>query len=277
MTKSAFVSLAVLILNDNAAAFGVKSSRRMEVSRGSSSLAYKLGHDDDENIAGSSDGWKAGCSPQEADVSFVNGTYNVVMYNDFNVIREEDRPPRDTSTKAVEQPPAAIEPSSCKPVKKFITPIQMIKLVPKVEPVVNSSVFFLAPAVDYEIDKKSSNTPPNTIKDNGMKEKWSPRKKWGTTAFSTASFLESLSPTNKSVQDDDTKALMASLRNQQAQIRAQREESTLQAMRDAMRRTSPREAIKARMAEAEDMRKKKEVEKLEKLYDSFQNNTKSSS
>jgi hypothetical protein len=201
------------------------------------------------------------------------------MYDDFHVIREDDRPPRDTQTKAAEQPPAAaIEPSSSKPVKKFITPIQMIKLVPKVEPIVNSSVFFVAPVVDYETDKKSTQFPPNTVKDKGLKEKWSPRTKWGTTSFSTASFLESLSPTNNDVQqDDDTKSLMASLRNQQAQIRAQREESTLQAMRDAMRRTSPKEAIKARMADAEELRKKKEVDRLEELYCSLKNNTKSSS
>eukprot|EP00804_Cyclotella_cryptica_P024476 CCRYP_017567-RA/>CCRYP_017567-RA protein AED:0.34 eAED:0.34 QI:0/-1/0/1/-1/1/1/0/279 len=279
MTKSALISLAALILNDGAAAFGVQSSHSVDVARAPSRLAYKQGHYDDEYISGSSDGWTKGSSPQEASVSFVNGTYHVVMYDDFHVIREEDRPPRDTSSKAVEQPPAAIEPSSSKPVKKFITPIQMMKLVPKVEPIVNSSVFFVAPAVDYETDKKSSEVPPkNTVKNNGMKEKWSPRKKWGTAPFSTASFLESLSPTNNDVQqDDENKSLMASLRNQQAQIRAQREESTLQAMRDAMRRTSPKEVIEARIAEAEESRKLKEVERLEKLYNSLNNSTKTSS
>ncbi|EED92622.1 predicted protein [Thalassiosira pseudonana CCMP1335] len=158
----------------------------------------------------------------------------------------------------------------------FKSPIQLMKLVPKVEPQV-ASVFFVKPAIDTDTtDVKdvpsptsSSNTDSNA---NKSFNKWQPpnqsnqRKKWSSTAFKAGNYLESLSSPSSSRTDnpssntinndeedeDDTKSLLQSLRAQQAQLRMERQKLQQRAMQDAIQRTNPQEAIMARLEKAEE-------------------------
>jgi hypothetical protein len=259
MTKCTFIGLAALLLqNDGAAAFsssrpsGVRSQAQQPDSR-VSPLHYKEKPDDSPS--------------HETDQ---------IIYNDFQ-IRESEQPIKSSIDSIAEQP-SAVEPG-VKPAKRFVSPIQMIKLVPKVEPISNSSVFFVAPFVDLESGTSSPPSPPKQTNampkaSNGMKEKWSPRKKWGTTAFQSTNYLESLSAPSASDTDplaeddfeDDTKAMMAALKQQEGVIRQSKLTEIQEAFRSATRRTSPREAIMNRIEKGEEMRKQKEIEKLEKLY-----------
>lgn len=198
----------------------------------------------------------------EEDYSYQNLPMNAtIVYNDFE-IRESESYSGEAGVPAAQ----AIEPGD-KPSNKFISPIQMIKLVPKVQPIANSSVFFVAPVIEPpEAPSQIMDNAPSAPKPNGMKPKWSPRKKWGTAAFSSTNYLESLSPTAPSKEEDDNKSFHASLRNQQGVIRDEKLRSTREAMYEATRRTSPHEAIRNRMEQAEELRKKKEKERLENLY-----------
>lgn len=235
--------------------------------------------------------------------AFVNSTRSdgvalkeVISYNDLdevnaNLISESEQSSSISSTSSItSKTPNAIEPSQSKPSQKFKSPIQLMKLVPKVEPQV-ASVFFVKPAIDTDTtDVKdmpsptsSSNTDSNA---NKSFNKWQPpnqsnqRKKWSSTAFKAGNYLESLSSPSSSRTDnpssntinndeedeDDTKSLLQSLRAQQAQLRMERQKLQQRAMQDAIQRTNPKEAIMARLEKTEEERKRKEREKLEKAY-----------
>jgi hypothetical protein len=202
-------------------------------------------------------------SPQEDSYGYnqrlpINGT---VLYNDFE-IRESEFVPSSSDLPS-SRPPAAIEPTD-KPSSQFISPIQMIKLVPKVTPVTDSSVFFVAPVIDRPSTASSSHP---TVDPPVMKPKWSPRAKFGTAAFQSSNYLESLSPSSPTSSSDyEDKMLQSSLRNQRGLIRDEKLKQTQAAMQEATRRTNPAEAIMNRMAQAEELRKKKEVEQLDKIY-----------
>jgi hypothetical protein len=234
----------------------------------------------DEAAAFSSSCWtvKKSTAHQHAEVSRVPPLFykqlnpeeepeKAILYNDFE-IRESDA--NNSANANTAKQPSAVEPSS-KPSKKFISPIQMMKSIPKVEPITKSSIFFVAPVIE-ETDTRSSTVSPTStsnVKPNGMKEKWSPRSKFGTTAFQSTNYLESLSaPSNTeelTPEEEDTKFLMASLKQQQGVIRQTKLQETQEAFRSATRRTNPQEAIMNRIAKGEAMRKKKELEQLEKL------------
>lgn len=204
-------------------------------------------------------------------LSFNNST---IVYNDFE-IRESELTSDGETTAAASQPmAAAIEPDGDKPSSKFTSPIQMMKLVPKVVPATNSSAFVIAPVIettepsftDTVTDNTSVDTP-SPPQSNGMKPKWSPRKNFGTAAFQSSNYLSSLSSSpSTSPEEQENKILQSSLRNQRGVIRDEKLRSTQEAIVEATRRTDPTEVYMARMAEAEEMRKQKEIEKLEQTY-----------
>lgn len=185
-----------------------------------------------------------------------NGT---IIYNDFE-IRESESIPSSTDANL----PLAVEPAD-KPAKKFLSPIQMIKLVPKVTPVSNSTVFFVAPVLEKpETAPQIVDTPPPA---NKMKSTWTTRSKFGTTAFQSTNYLESLSPSSNTKEEEENKSFHASLRNQKGILRDERLRSTQEAMQEATRRTNPQEAFWNRIEKAEELRKQREIEHLEKAYD----------
>jgi hypothetical protein len=222
------------------------------------------------------------------------------------------------------KPVMAVKPSIEKPAMKFVSPIQLIKLVPKVVPLSMSTVFFLRlvgewPALSKTTGRKKGGhddkrraqirppllpPPPASGKDeNGppkaaevgtrprktIVESWKTRMaKWTkkSTAFSTTSYLESLSkgvppppdgaegerPDDIVVdnEDDDVdkeaEELLRSLRNQRDQFIEGQRDAMSKAMRDATRRTNPAEVIARRNEEALKAFEEKERTMLERLY-----------
>ncbi|KAL9178922.1 hypothetical protein ACHAXT_011895 [Thalassiosira profunda] len=197
--------------------------------------------------------------------------------------------------------PKAIEPSKSKPAKKFVSPIQMIKKVPKVTPVHMSTVFFLKligdpqwpgkgrlsagfvsppvlrrpPGQDPTLPKKPEETkekPETKIEaTKPAVENWQTGKqgKKKSTAFMATSYLEALntkagtdSNEDKPPEDD----MLNALKHQQAQLRKDKLQAQKEAIYEATRRTNPKEAFEKRIEEGEQERKKKEREKLERLY-----------
>lgn len=192
----------------------------------------------------------------------------------------------DVDDTPVDEPPKAIEPSKSKPAKKFVSPIQMIKKVPKVTPVHMSTVFFLKLIGDPQWPGGATPTLPKTederktpeTKMEAMKpavENWKTRMdtqgKRKSTAFMATSYLGALSAgadteNDNEDQPSDEDGMLKSLREQQAQLRKEQLQSQKEAMYEATRRTNPREAIENRIEEREKERKKNEREKLERMY-----------
>jgi len=172
--------------------------------------------------------------------------------------------------------------------KRHLTPVQMIKKVPKVEPIHMSTVFFLkligdpmwpstAPSASPTPEPKASEPKKKPAVEN-WKTRMQQRKK-KSTAFMASNYLESLSANNASGNpgakgNDDTihreneKAndLMKALRDQQAQIRAEKLKAQKEAIYEATRRTNPGDVVAERIEKGEKERKRKEREQLERLY-----------
>jgi len=254
---STLINLA-LLLTSQATAFSVGSILSNQGQR-STSLNYKQRSEDD---------------------SYQNLHFNssAIVYNDFEIRESELTSDCENSAAAASQTmPAAIEPDVDKPSSKFTSPIQMMKLVPKVVPATNSSAFIVAPVIERtESPSSVTDTLTDTVsvdtqsppQSNGMKPKWSPhRKNFGTTAFQSSNYLSSLSSSPAtSPEEQENKILQSSLRNQRGVLRDEKLRSTQEAIVEATRRTDPTEVYMARMAKAEEMRKQKEMEKLEQLY-----------
>ncbi len=182
--------------------------------------------------------------------------------------------------------------SQCQPT--YMSPVQLIKKVPRAEPM-SLSTFIFRGSLGDSMEKKpdrgsssneddSSNNDPGSSSSNAPKE--SKIVSWKTKMsrkrpFSSSSYLESLNANAnatlgedgmnnddncKTSDNDDDHNLLRSLRNQQAQIRTSQIQAMQKAMYDAMRRTNPKEAIARRLAKAQEESKKKEREKLERLY-----------
>mmetsp|Transcript_22389 Transcript_22389/g.41117 ORF Transcript_22389/g.41117 Transcript_22389/m.41117 type:complete len:867 (+) Transcript_22389:243-2843(+) len=175
------------------------------------------------------------------------------------------------SSKAIPKP-KAIEPSKTKPSKKFISPIQLIKKVPKVKPIHMSTAFFLELIGDPEWPNQGS-TPnkkkPETKKPviDNWKTKMENQKK--STTFMATDYLETLSAnadTKNDKSNQDNEDDKDDLSKRRAQLRSEQQQSQQEAMYEANRRTNPQEAIDKRTEEGEKQRKKKEHEKLEIMY-----------
>jgi len=176
-----------------------------------------------------------------------------------------------------------IEPSKTKPAKKFISPIRMIKKVPKVEPI-QMSVFFLKFIGDTMSDNRSSNkqgptSPSTNIKSDETNkptiENWKTqmeKRKKGPTAFMATNYLEALSVNNANTKNDngsnkdDKDDMLKALRDQQAQLRNEQQRAQQNAIYEANRRTSPKDVVAKRIEEGHNRRKKKERDRLEMLY-----------
>jgi len=182
----------------------------------------------------------------------------------------------------------AIEPTKDKPVKKFISPIQLLKRVPRVEPINMTSVFFVPTsfpgsvggAADTFSNKKSSPDKTITWKDRMLSQQRRP------TAFQATNYLESLdnsadssSSTNendasntskqqqqKDDQENNNDDMYKNLKAQQGNFRNEQQKSMQEAIYAAMRRTNPKDVVQARIEKREQKRKKMERERLEREY-----------
>ena len=213
----------------------------------------------------------------------------------------------------------AIEPIKDKPTRKWMSPIQLIKRVPKVTPVNMTSVFFVntmtvqpPPPTSSVTDNTNSgnsisgtnNSPPPTTttwKDQMRSQQRRP------TAFQATNYLESLggggsidntagnsSPTSSSssnsnddhistasnqqnqqqqqeesentMKQNNDNDLYKNLKAQQGNLRNEQRKSMQEAFYNAMRRTNPKDVIKARYENMEKERKAKERERLEREY-----------
>ncbi len=216
-------------------------------------------------------------------VSSSNNNNNVLDIDNHNCNNPTHVDPPIVNEKKISQP-------------TYMSPIQLIKKVPKAEPM-SLSTFVFGGSLDDGMEKKpdhtssSSNEGDNSNNDPGSssstKYTSNPPKEskivsWKTKMsrnrpFSASSYLESLnananatlgedSMNNDGSDDNDDHNLLRSLRNQQGQIRTSQIQAMQKAMHDAMRRTNPKEAIARRLAKAQEESKKKEREKLERLY-----------
>eukprot|EP00577_Skeletonema_sp_RCC1716_P010535 CAMPEP_0113408788 /NCGR_PEP_ID=MMETSP0013_2-20120614/20794_1 /TAXON_ID=2843 ORGANISM="Skeletonema costatum, Strain 1716" /NCGR_SAMPLE_ID=MMETSP0013_2 /ASSEMBLY_ACC=CAM_ASM_000158 /LENGTH=813 /DNA_ID=CAMNT_0000294849 /DNA_START=165 /DNA_END=2606 /DNA_ORIENTATION=+ /assembly_acc=CAM_ASM_000158 len=182
----------------------------------------------------------------------------------------------------------AIEPTKDKPVKKFISPIQLLKRVPRVEPISMTSVFFVPTsfpgsvggAADTFSNKKSSPDKTITWKDRMLSQQRRP------TAFQATNYLESLgnsadsssstdendasNTSNQQQQKDDPENnnddMYKNLKAQQGNFRNEQQKSMQEAIYAAMRRTNPKDVVQARIEKREQKRKKMERERLEREY-----------
>ncbi|KAL7430156.1 hypothetical protein ACHAXH_001221 [Discostella pseudostelligera] len=186
----------------------------------------------------------------------------------------------------------------------YVSPIQLMKKVPKGTPMSMSTFSFLNSLRDMEktddtirssVSDSSSNSsnndqnPSSTMNTPKMKEakveSWKTKmSRSNRRPFHVSNYLESLNANNNATMGDDglnnnsnnnpklnddndnQNNLLRSLRNQQAQIRSSQLQSMQTAMYNAMRRTNPKDAIANRLAKAQEASKKKEREKLQKLY-----------
>ena len=226
---------------------------------------------------------------------------NVIYYNDLDVddFNSSDihiTPPTITTTASTN---TMIEiddhelnddnsyQSSIKPTSgpTYISPIQLMKKVPKGEPMSMTTFSFLK-SLDDSTEKKDdgssrSNSDPdpsamNSPKSESNIESWK-TKMSRNRPFQVSNYFETLNANatkgddglnrnSNSDSDDDNQNLLRSLRNQQAQLRTSQLNAMQQAMYNAMRRTNPKDAIARRLAKAQEESKKKEREKLERLY-----------
>lgn len=177
----------------------------------------------------------------------------------------------------------AIEPTKDKPVKKFISPIQLLKRVPRVEPLNMTSVFFVPTTfpgsstgvADALSKKKTSADKPTTWKDKMLSQQRRP------TAFQATNYLQSLGNSadsssntnennaNKPQQDDsenNNHDMHKNLKAQQDNLRNEQQKSMQEAIYAAMRRTNPKDVVEARIEKREKERKKMERERLEREY-----------
>jgi len=198
----------------------------------------------------------------------------------------------------------AIEPNKDKPSKKYISPIQLLKQVPRVQPTNMTSVFFIkhmpveptsfpgtaAGASDdtkrgtFSNKKTSCDNKIVTWKDRMLSQQRRP------TAFQATNYLESLGNSadssstssssksnendgnnaSKKQQEEDTEnnndALYKNLKAQQGNFREEQQKSMQEAVYEAMRRTNPKDVIQARIEKREMERKRVERERLEREY-----------
>ena len=169
----------------------------------------------------------------------------------------------------------AIEPTKDKPVKKFISPIQLLKRVPRVEPLNMTSVFFVPTTfpgsstgvADALSKKKTFADKPTTWKDKMLSQQRRP------TAFQATNYLQSLGNSadsssntnennaNKPQQDDsenNNHDMHKNLKAQQDNLRNEQQKSMQEAIYAAMRRTNPKDVVEARIEKREKERKKME-------------------
>eukprot|EP00574_Skeletonema_japonicum_P008385 CAMPEP_0201719002 /NCGR_PEP_ID=MMETSP0593-20130828/4355_1 /ASSEMBLY_ACC=CAM_ASM_000672 /TAXON_ID=267983 /ORGANISM="Skeletonema japonicum, Strain CCMP2506" /LENGTH=831 /DNA_ID=CAMNT_0048209391 /DNA_START=133 /DNA_END=2628 /DNA_ORIENTATION=+ len=216
------------------------------------------------------------------DDTLVDDTDTIAEYQE-----EEETEVAQEYTETSTAPPLlkAIEPTKNKPRKKFISPIQMIKKVPRVEPINMTSVFFvptsfpgsIAGAADTFSNKKSSSDKPITWKDRMLSQQ---RR---STAFQATNYLQSLgnsadsssstdeteAGTQNSQQDDsenNNDAMYDDLKAQQNNLRNEQQKSMQEAIYAAMRRTSPKDVVQARLEKSEQKRKKTERDRLQREY-----------
>lgn len=169
----------------------------------------------------------------------------------------------------------AIEPTKNKPRKKFISPIQMLKKVPRVEPINMTSIFFVPTsypgptttgAADAFANKKSSSDRPITWKDKMLSQQRRP------TAFQATNYLQSLGNSDSSSTDDGTNSdnnndeMYKNLKDQQNNLRNEQQKSMQEAIYAAMRRTNPKDVIQDRIEKSEQKRKKEERDRLQREY-----------
>ncbi|KAL3757843.1 hypothetical protein ACHAWU_006151 [Discostella pseudostelligera] len=238
----------------------------------------------------------------------------VIYYNDLDV--DEAVPTPSTATTSNDNTmieelnanpnPKDVDDNKSSPSSQstaYVSPIQMMKKVPKSTPMSMSTFSFLNSLRDMEIKKDDTTAssgssssgdndqnPSSTTNTPKMKE--AKVESWKTKMSSTnrrpfhvSNYLESLNANTNATMGDDglnnpnsnnnpklnddndnQNNLLRSLRNQQAQIRSSQLQSMQTAMYNAMRRTNPKDAIANRLAKAQEASKKKEREKLQKLY-----------
>ena len=196
----------------------------------------------------------------------------------------------------------AFDSSNDKPMTKFISPIQLIKKVPKVLPLSMSTVSLMKligewPSTTSDDKDITSNSDSkrkrrfveeehikaNTkMKSANIVESWKTRmmKRFKMpTAFRTISYLESLRSDatvsssndidcNIHIDDKDNDDLLRSLRTQRDQFISDRRESMMKAMLDATHRTTRglEDIIAQRIEKSQQEREEKENELLEKMY-----------
>ena len=211
-----------------------------------------------------------------------------------DIVAEDQEEESEQDEESSEETPSAptllkaIEPTKDKPVKKFISPIQLLKRVPRVEPINMTSVFFVPTsfpgsvggAADTFSNKKSSPDKTITWKDRMLSQQRRP------TAFQATNYLESLgnsadsssstdendasNTSNQQQQKDDPENnnddMYKNLKAQQGNFRNEQQKSMQEAIYAAMRRTNPKDVVQARIEKREQKRKKMERERLEREY-----------
>jgi len=211
-----------------------------------------------------------------------------------DIVAEDQEEESEQDEESSEETPSAptllkaIEPTKVKPAKKFISPIQLLKRVPRVEPINMTSVFFVPTsfpgsvggAADTFSNKKSSPDKTITWKDRMLSQQRRP------TAFQATNYLESLgnsadsssstdendasNTSNQQQQKDDPENnnddMYKNLKAQQGNFRNEQQKSMQEAIYAAMRRTNPKDVVQARIEKREQKRKKMERERLEREY-----------
>jgi hypothetical protein len=197
----------------------------------------------------------------------------------------------------------ALESRNDKPMTKFLSPIQLIKKVPKVLPLSMSTVSLMklvgewpnsTTSDDKDITSNSDSKrkrrfveeehikAKTKIKSTNIVENWKTRmmKRFNMpNAFRTTSYLESLRSDatvsssndidcNIPIDDTDHDDLLQSLRTQRDQFISDRRESMLKAMLDATHRTTRglEDIVAHRIEKSQQEREEKENELLEKMY-----------
>lgn len=195
----------------------------------------------------------------------------------------------DTDNESVDE---AFESSNDKPMTKYISPIQLIKKVPKVLPL--SKLVGEWPNTTSDDKDITSNSDTkrkrrfveedrhDDLRKAYVVENWKTRmmKRFKMpTAFRTTSYLESLRSDatvsssndidcNIPIDDKDNDDLLRSLRTQRDQFISDRRESMMKAMLDATHRTTRglEDIIAQRIEKSQQEREEKENELLEKMY-----------
>jgi hypothetical protein len=196
----------------------------------------------------------------------------------------------------------ALESRNDKPMTKFLSPIQLIKKVPKVLPLSMSTVSLMKLIGEWpnttsdnkDITSNSDskrkrrfveeeNIKANTkSKSTNIVESWKTRmmKRFNMpNAFRTTSYLESLRSDatvsssndidcNIPIDDKENDDLLQSLRTQRDQFISDRRESMMKAMLDATHRTTRglEDIVAHRIEKSQQEREEKENELLEKMY-----------
>ena len=152
--------------------------------------------------------------------------------------------------------PKAIEPSKEKPSKRYKSPIQVYQLVPKVQPIQKASVFFLSvkPIKAKDADSKPTLDWKTANKDHKA------------TTFQATSYLDSLGETKSSRPEDGENEDLEDFKQQQAQLRNEKQKDMMQAFYNANRRTYPKEAYEKRIEKSNKERAEKERSALERSY-----------